>query len=57
MKNGRHGTKGEIVKPVGTWDFASSVEMLTAIDLTMRQCFGAGNWLPVRRKLFPGLRR
>ena len=57
MENGRNGTAGVMLEPVGTYDFASSVGMLKAIDLAMRQYFGADDWLAIRRKLFPGLRR
>lgn len=40
----------------GTYDFASPVERIKAIDQAMRQYFGADNWVAVRNKLFPGLR-
>ena len=57
MEIGRYATEGVMVEPIGTYDLASSVGVLKAIDLAMRQYFGAANWLAIRRKLFPGLRR
>ena len=57
MEIGGYATDGVKVEPVGTHDFASPVEVLEAMDLAMRQYFGADDWLAIRRKLFPGLRR
>ncbi len=44
------------VKLAGTFDSASPVEVLKAVDLAMRQYFDANDWLTVRNRLFPGLR-
>jgi len=43
-------------KALGTYDFASPVELVQAIDLTMRHYFGAEAWLAIRNRSFPGLR-
>jgi hypothetical protein len=43
-------------KAVSTYDFASPLEQVEAIDQLMRQYFGAEHWLPIRNRLFPGLR-
>lgn len=40
-----------------TYDFAKSAAVMQAVDLALRQYFGAEDWLPVRNRLFPGLRR
>lgn len=42
MKSGGRPTKAVTVTPVGTWDSASRVDSMKAIDLTMRQYFGVG---------------
>lgn len=42
-------------KPLETYDFADPVEMVKAIDLAMRQYFGAADWPSIRNKLLPGL--
>ncbi len=52
MKSG-----GCAAEPVGTYDFASQVDVLKAFDRAMRQYFGTDDWLAVRRILLPGLRR
>ena len=44
------------VEPEGSYDFADPVRLLKAIDLAMRQYFGAEHWLPTRNRLFPALR-
>ena len=40
-----------------TYDFANSVVVMKAVDLALRQYFGVEDWLTVRNRLFPGLRR
>ena len=40
-----------------TYDFADSVAVMKAVDLALRRYFGAKDWLTVRNRLFPGLRR
>ena len=40
-----------------TYDFASSVVVMKAIDMALRQYFGVEDWLTVRNRLWPGLRR
>ncbi len=40
-----------------TYDFANSVLVMKAVDMALRQYFGVEDWLTVRNKLFPGLRR
>ena len=40
-----------------TYDFADSVVVMKAVDLALRHYFGAEDWLTVRNRLFPGLRR
>jgi hypothetical protein len=44
------------VEPEGTYDFAGPVELVKAIDLAMRNYFGAEHWLATRNRLLPGLR-
>ena len=44
-------------EPVRTFDFATPVEVLREVDRGMRKYFGAGDWLAIRRKLFPRLKR
>lgn len=44
-------------EPAGTYDSASPVEVLRAVDLAMSRYFGADDWLTIRNRLFPGLRR
>jgi hypothetical protein len=57
MKNARRGTSAVRLEPVGTYDFASPVAMVRAIDLAMRRYFNADNWMALRDQLFPRLRR
>ena len=57
MEIGGYARERVMVDPVGTYDFASPVGVLKAMDLAMRQYFGADNWLAIRRKFIPGLRR
>ena len=40
-----------------TYDFANSAVVMKAVDLALRQYFGVEDWLTVRNRLFPGLRR
>ena len=40
-----------------TNDFANPVLVMKAVDLALRQYFGVKDWLNVRNRLFPGLRR
>lgn len=39
-----------------TYDSASLVEVVKAIDLAMRHYFDDHHWLVTRNRLFPGLR-
>ena len=57
MEIGRYATEGVIVEPIGTYDVASPVTVMKAVDLAMRQYFDADDWLAVRNRLFRGLRR
>ncbi len=41
----------------GSWDEARPGEQMQAIDLAMRDYFGADDWLKARDKQYPGLRR
>ncbi len=51
------GTSTRRLEHVDTYDFANSVMVMKAIDVALRQYFGAEDWLSVRNRLFPGLRR
>jgi len=42
---------------VDTYDLASSVMVMKAVDLALRRYFGVEDWLTARNKTFPGLRR
>ena len=57
MATDRNVTKSLIVEWAGSCDSAGPVVMVKAIDLAMCQYFGLKDWLTVRNKLFPGLRR
>ncbi len=57
MTSSNLGRKAITWEPIGTFDFASPVEVLREIDRGMREYFGAEDWLAIRRKLFPGLKR
>ena len=57
MENDRRATEAMSLGFVGTYDFASRVEMARAINLTMCNYSGTYNWLALRDRLFPGLRR
>ena len=57
MVTGGCGTNTPRVEHVDTYDFASSVVVMKAVDLALRQYFGTEDWLTVRKRLFPGLRR
>jgi len=56
MPSEENATKALEASPLGTYDFASAVEMVRAVDVAMRQYFGADNWLVIRDREFPGLR-
>lgn len=57
MVYGERVTNIPRVDHVDTYDLADSVLVMRAVDLALRQYFGAEDWLMVRNKLFPGLRR
>lgn len=57
MENGRRATGATRLEFVGTYDFASPVEMVRAINLAMCNYFDAADWLALRDRLSPGLRR
>jgi hypothetical protein len=57
MENDRRATGPVGLEFAATYDFASRVEMVRAIDLAMRKYFDAADWLALRDRLFPGLRR
>ena len=40
---------------MGTYDLASAVDRVKAIDEALKYYYGAENWLAVRRKLQPGI--
>ena len=40
-----------------TYDFANSAMVMKAVDVALSHYFGAEDWLTVRNRLFPGLRR
>lgn len=42
---------------MGTYDLASAVDRVKAIDEALKHYYGAENWLAVRRKLQPGVNR
>jgi len=42
-------------KSLDSYDFAGPVEMVKAIDLAMREYFGATDWPSIRNSLLPGL--
>ncbi|MBM3946157.1 MAG: hypothetical protein FJ315_01995 [SAR202 cluster bacterium] len=47
----------EQAKVDGTYDFVGPAERMKAMDLAMRHYFAAENWVQVRNKRFPGLKR
>ncbi len=51
------GRKAITREPIGTFDFATPVEVFREVDRGMREYYGAEDWLAIRRKLFPGLKR
>ena len=57
MVSDRGGLEVRKLALVDTYDSASPVEVVKAIDLALRQYFGEDNWLAIRDRLFPGLRR
>ena len=57
METGEWAREAVKVEPVGSHDSASPVEVLKAVDLAMRQYFGGDDWLTIRNRLSPGLRR
>ena len=57
MVTGGCGTNIPRVEHVDTYDFANPVMVMKAVDVALRQYFGAEDWLTVRKRLFPGLRR
>jgi len=57
MVTGGCGTNTPRVEHVDTYDFANSAMVMKAVDVALRQYFGAEDWLTVRKRLFPGLRR
>jgi len=57
MENDRRATESMSLDSVGTYDFASRVEMVRAINLAMCNYFDTADWLALRDRLFPGLRR
>ena len=42
---------------MGTYDLASAVNRVKAIDEALKHYYGAENWLAARRKLQPGINR
>ena len=40
---------------MGTYDLASAVDRVKAIDEALKHYYGAKNWLAIRRKLQPGI--
>jgi hypothetical protein len=57
MENDRRATGAIRLEFVGTYDFASPVEKVRAINRAMRHYFVAADWLALRDRLSPGLRR
>ena len=57
METGGWAREAVKVEPAGTYDSASPVEVMKAVDLAMRQYFGADDWLTIRSRQSPGLRR
>lgn len=57
MENDMRATEAMSPAFVGTYDFASPVELVRVIDLAMRHYFEVNDWLSLRDRLFPGLRR
>jgi hypothetical protein len=57
MVTGESVTRTPRLNHDDTYDFANPVLVMKAVDLALRQYFGAKDWLTVRNRLFPGLRR
>ena len=57
MDTGGCVTRTPTLEHVDTYDFDDSVVVMKAVDLALRQYFVAEDWLTVRNRLFPGLRR
>lgn len=57
MENDIRATEAMRLEFVGTYDFASPVELVRAIDLAMRHYFEVDDWLDLRNRHSPGLRR
>ena len=55
MENDIHTTKELETNHIDTYDFASPVEKVEAIDLTLRHYFGTKEWSAMRSRRFPGL--
>ena len=50
-----HNTSAKEALTMGTYDLASAVDRVKAIDEALKHYYGAGNWLAVRRRLQPGI--
>ena len=57
MVTGESVTKTPGLEHDDTYDFANPVLVMKAVDLALCRYFGVGDWLTVRNRLFPGLRR
>ena len=50
-----HNTSAKEALTMGTYDLASAVDRVKAIDEALKHYYGAENWLAVRRKRQPGI--
>ena len=55
MESCIHTTEILEIEAIGTYDFASPVELVKSIDLAMRHYFGADDWLAIRNSRAAGV--